>query len=502
MFKTHSKQLSLFLVVISIALTADAEAASKSTVTVKGIGMTVLAARLDAFRKAVQRVVGTLLDAKSVVKNQRLIQDKILTYSAGHILKSDTLSEKKKGMIWYVKIRAVVKIDKLKTMLRSLKVLSVQVDGSSLAAQLATMQHKKKSGKAMILNAMLPFRGALAKVISISKPKLKPTSFGFLLVYDIQLGINRRAYDNAAAHLLYRLKKIAVRQVPLRVCRDHNRDRLHWKRAGANWHAHFYIFTGPEPSDCNNAPVNAYGFRLPWGMKGSAFGKGIPKSQSQKALTVAVKLLDREGKVLLAKRKGIYPVFGSIHFRWYVGGRGTDRSRSRHLLIITPFKIRRRYYNTTWVHNGRLRFTFKVKSPALIGRIARAEVIMQGKPGHTIGRKFHFVIPQRQPAARPAASVKFRLSPGNSPPPKARNVRRKRRTIIVPQRRPAARPAAKYLMERWPSNTSIKCRYFLWICKNRCVKLRLKRGGSNVEADCRKKCWRLRSSSYGRPFCR
>ena len=221
MFKIYSKRLSLFLIVISIALTADAEAASQTTtVTVTGIGMSVPAARQDAFRKAVQRVVGTLLDAKSVVKNQRLIQDKILTYSGGHILKYTTLSEKNKGMIWHVKIRAVVKRDQLKTMLRSLKVVSIKTDGASLAAKFATKEHKHKSARAIILNALLPFRGALARVLSVkmNNKQSKKKGSTYQVVYDVQLGINRRAYDNAAAHLIYRLKKIARSQVPLRVC--------------------------------------------------------------------------------------------------------------------------------------------------------------------------------------------------------------------------------------------------------------------------------------------
>ena len=39
----------------------------------------------DAFRNAVQQVVGVLVDAETFVKNEEIISDKVLTYSNGFV---------------------------------------------------------------------------------------------------------------------------------------------------------------------------------------------------------------------------------------------------------------------------------------------------------------------------------------------------------------------------------------------------------------------------------
>ena len=185
-------------------------------------------------------------------------------------------------------------------------------------------------------------------------------------------------------------------------------------------------------------------------MKLSDFGKGIPRGRSKSALTVVLKLLDQHGKVLLAKRKGIYSVFGSLLLN--------------NKLYFAPFKLSKpRFGSSKIIHNGRLRFTFQVKNIAMIRRIVRASVHLKGKPGNTIGKKFHFVVPKKPTGPPPAASVKFRFGPSKSLPPKAWNFRRKRRTIVVPQKQLPSPPgtSAHYRREstRTPSRWEVRRRY-------------------------------------------
>lgn len=50
-----------------------------------GYGTTVREATKAALRSAVESVVGTMVDATTLVENDKLIEDEILTYSAGMI---------------------------------------------------------------------------------------------------------------------------------------------------------------------------------------------------------------------------------------------------------------------------------------------------------------------------------------------------------------------------------------------------------------------------------
>ena len=54
-------------------------------VVAEGVGTTADEAIKDAFRNAVRQVVGAVVDAETLVKNDELIDDKVLTYSDGFI---------------------------------------------------------------------------------------------------------------------------------------------------------------------------------------------------------------------------------------------------------------------------------------------------------------------------------------------------------------------------------------------------------------------------------
>src|SRR6516164_7487637 len=56
---------------------------SKDRVIAEGVGTTADDALRDAFRAAVRQTVGTMVDAETLVKNDTVISDKVLTYSDG-----------------------------------------------------------------------------------------------------------------------------------------------------------------------------------------------------------------------------------------------------------------------------------------------------------------------------------------------------------------------------------------------------------------------------------
>lgn len=79
----------------------------------------------NALRTAVEKVVGTMVDSESLVKNNSLISDKIYTQTTGYISSYKILSEKKDEdtNIYSVKVEAVVKQGSLTSDLHSLGIL-------------------------------------------------------------------------------------------------------------------------------------------------------------------------------------------------------------------------------------------------------------------------------------------------------------------------------------------------------------------------------------------
>jgi len=98
-------------------------APASTDITVVGVG-TILANDLgaardqaieDAMRKAVQQALGTYVKSETLVENFQLVDDRILSWSAGYVKKYDILKEGKAPMDSYeVEMRATVNLSELR----------------------------------------------------------------------------------------------------------------------------------------------------------------------------------------------------------------------------------------------------------------------------------------------------------------------------------------------------------------------------------------------------
>lgn len=96
------------------------------------------------------------VDATTIVENDELIEDEILTYSAGMIEQSSLLGEPQKsaGGIYSVKIKATVKKGRIEEKLHAIPAVSVALDGESLFARMASAQDNLADGEAMIQSVL------------------------------------------------------------------------------------------------------------------------------------------------------------------------------------------------------------------------------------------------------------------------------------------------------------------------------------------------------------
>ena len=88
----------------------------------------------NAQRSAVEMALGTRIDSKTLTENMQLIQDRIVSVSAGYVAGYDVLSEGPSGDVYAVTIRATVKesiVDDTKAAIAAVPADPRQPPGSS-----------------------------------------------------------------------------------------------------------------------------------------------------------------------------------------------------------------------------------------------------------------------------------------------------------------------------------------------------------------------------------
>ena len=149
--------IATFLVAVTFFNSTFAQKADQLVdVIAVGVGMTQDEAHKAADKAAVEQVVGTMVDATTLVENDELVENKILTYSPGLIAESKIIGTPKKNANGLVtlKVKATVRKTALREKLAAAKLVSVAIDGESLWAQAVSAQDNLANAEAMIKDVL------------------------------------------------------------------------------------------------------------------------------------------------------------------------------------------------------------------------------------------------------------------------------------------------------------------------------------------------------------
>ncbi|MFZ4791700.1 MAG: DUF4124 domain-containing protein [Candidatus Competibacteraceae bacterium] len=125
-------------------------------VVAQGMGIDVNSALLNAYSNAVQQALGLYVDAETLVQNDQIVQDKILTYSKGFIQEATTVKQSQVNGLFQVNIRAKVKRQQLLEQAKANNITVKAVEGVSLHAQVESQVKQEKDAKALLEKAFLP----------------------------------------------------------------------------------------------------------------------------------------------------------------------------------------------------------------------------------------------------------------------------------------------------------------------------------------------------------
>lgn len=210
--KYHIIWLSSVALFSMLSLTTMAETVE---VVASGTGITPDNATRGALRSAVEQVVGQLVDATTLVANEDIVSDKILTYSGGYVEGYEPIKQPTQGAdgLYTTKIKALVKKTELVEKLRAENVTKSEVSGTALFAQMTTKQRQAEDAGAILSEEFKDFPTKLLTALVAKKPDGAPD-----LTIDestsevganIVLRVDTAAYDSWVKRVLPKMDAIA-----------------------------------------------------------------------------------------------------------------------------------------------------------------------------------------------------------------------------------------------------------------------------------------------------
>ena len=134
-----------------------AKDASTEEITVTGIGTTLASAEKQALASAIRQAVGAYMDSKTIIENEEVIQDRILSVSNAFVDKYQVVGQPKKSADGLVEITilAKVKTNQVVQALKENNLISGEVAGQNLWAEAATKVQNAQDSL-VFLNEKLP----------------------------------------------------------------------------------------------------------------------------------------------------------------------------------------------------------------------------------------------------------------------------------------------------------------------------------------------------------
>ena len=126
-------------------------------VSVRGMGTNQEVALKDALNQAVMQAAGAIVDSETLMKNDEIIQEKVLTASNAIVKKYDvTMPAKQRANgLWEIRIKAVVQQNLLRQTLVKHNIIKGSVEGTqNLWAEVVTGEKNQTDMKAMLENTL------------------------------------------------------------------------------------------------------------------------------------------------------------------------------------------------------------------------------------------------------------------------------------------------------------------------------------------------------------
>ena len=193
----------------------------ESTFLAEGTGRSPEEALLAAYRNAIYQVVGAIVDSETLVKNDALIEEKILTYSNGFVTGHKEVSKSNKNGVHSIKILAEVKVTGVVEKINISKISVAFFDGKSVGDKITSEIEKKaateallakntKDGAELIVKKLNMFNRGLLKIETVIDQKnIVVIDKEANLKCNISFELDKQLYSQLRSDLKITLSKMA-----------------------------------------------------------------------------------------------------------------------------------------------------------------------------------------------------------------------------------------------------------------------------------------------------
>ena len=183
-------------------------------IVAEGVGTTPDEALKDAFRNAVRQVVGAVVGAETLIKDDQVIDDKVLTYSDGFIKRYEEVpgSKKSQNGLYRLKIQAAVERRSVVAKLKAANVTVKELDGKGMFAEVVTKLEGQSDAKALIAKAFEDYPANVMQAIVTGKPSVETIGGKTTLAYECEMSVDIAKYDAFQKQTVELLRKVAQRR--------------------------------------------------------------------------------------------------------------------------------------------------------------------------------------------------------------------------------------------------------------------------------------------------
>lgn len=180
----------------------DATQPETMDVVASGVGMNETEATKDALANAVRQAIGAIVGTDTLIQNEEVVRDQILTYSDGFAENYELVGKPGTTLsgLTSVTIRARIVRSKLIQKAKAANIAVVEVDGKGMFAEAVTKIEQSKSATAMLAKEFQDMPKRLIKAEVVGKPAYNEKTKTIQVA--VQASVDRAAYDALVARIL------------------------------------------------------------------------------------------------------------------------------------------------------------------------------------------------------------------------------------------------------------------------------------------------------------
>jgi len=194
-----------------------------------GSGTDFSQAEKNALAQALERTIGVMVDAETIVRDDQLVRDEILTYTKGYIQEYSVLRSWQQDGITHVEVFARVSVSKLTERLKVKAASEQELDGRLMQVQVELEQQYEKNACEMFRKAVADFTpDKVFKLAVADKPDGERTDGEVTLTIRYTVTADLNAWENIYRAVKPLLERICLASTRVRFPEQNFYDMYQW----------------------------------------------------------------------------------------------------------------------------------------------------------------------------------------------------------------------------------------------------------------------------------